>query len=88
MISIISKELINNVYKHSGGTYLNYKLYRKESHIFIEMDSDGASLSDFNYIRESKRGVLLLNLLIDSNVGNISYSLNKDILSTRVCLEV
>ncbi|AXY26419.1 histidine kinase [Suicoccus acidiformans] len=88
LISIISKELINNVYKHSDATYLNYKLYRKESLIVIEMDSDGASLSDLNKIRESKRGVLLLNLLIDSNVGNISYSLNKDILSTRVCLEV
>ena len=88
LISIISKELINNVYKHSDASYLKYKLYRKESFIVIEMDSDGASLSDFNKIRESKRGVLLLNLLIDSNSGNISYSLNRDILSTRVCLEV
>lgn len=88
LISIVTKELMNNVYKHSDATYLNYKLYRRENHIVIEMDSDGASLSDFNNIRESKRGVLLLNLLIDSNAGNISYSLNKDILSTRVCLEV
>lgn len=88
LISIVTKELMNNVYKHSDATYLNYKLYRRENHIVIEMDSDGASLSDFNNIRKSKRGVLLLNLLIDSNAGNISYSLNKDILSTRVCLEV
>lgn len=88
LISIISKELINNVYKHSGASYLKYKLYRKESLIVIEMDSDGASISDFNKIKESKRGVLLLNLLIDSNAGNISYSLNRDILSTSVCLEV
>lgn len=88
LISIVTKELINNVYKHSDATYLNYKLFRKESHIFIEMDSDGASLSDFNNIRESKRGVLLLKLLIDSNSGNISYGLNKGILSTKVSLEV
>ena len=88
LISIISKELINNVYKHSDASYLNYKLYRKESLIVIEMDSDGASLDDFNKIRESKRGVLLLNLLIDSNSGNISYGLNKGILSTKVSLEV
>lgn len=88
LISIISKELINNVYKHSDASYLNYKLYRKESLILIEIDSDGASLSDYEKIKESKRGVLLLNLLIDSNSGNISYSLNSDILSTRVCLEV
>lgn len=88
LISIISKELINNVYKHSDATYLNYKMYKKESLIVIEMDSDGASHSDYEKIKESKRGVLLLNLLIDSNAGNISYSIKKDILSTRVCLEV
>lgn len=88
LIAIISKELINNVYKHSDAKYLSYKLYKKENYLYIEMESDGANLSDFNKIKDSKRGVLLLNLLIDSNSGNISYSLNKDILITKVFLEV
>lgn len=88
LISIISKELINNVYKHSDAKYLSYKLYKKGNFVLIDVDSDGASLDDFNKIKDSKRGVLLLNLLIDSNSGNIYYGLNKDILSTRVCLEV
>ncbi|NMW84320.1 histidine kinase [Peptoniphilus sp. AGMB00490] len=88
LISIILKELINNVYKHSDAKYLNYKLYKKGNFVIIEMDSDGASPADYNKINESKRGVLLLKLLIDSNAGNISYGLNKDILSTKVCLEV
>lgn len=88
LISIISKELINNVYKHSDAKYLYYKLYKKGNFVIIEMDSDGASLSDYEKIKESKRGVLLLNLLINSNAGNISYGLNKDILSTKVCLEM
>ncbi|MSS77254.1 histidine kinase [Anaerococcus sp. WCA-380-WT-2B] len=88
LISIISKELINNVYKHSDAKYLSYELYKKGNLVYIEMESDGASLVDFNKIRESKRGVLLLNLLIDSNSGNISYGLNKDILTTKVSLEV
>lgn len=88
LISIISKELINNVYKHSDAKYLNYKLYKKGNFVIIEMDSDGASPADFNKINESKRGVLLLNLLIDSNAGNISYGLNKDVLTTRVYFEV
>ncbi|WP_235860756.1 hypothetical protein [Peptoniphilus porci] len=88
LISIISKELINNVYKHSDAKYLNYKLYKKGNFVIIKMDSDGNSPADFNKIKDSKRGVLLLKLLIDSNAGNISYGLNKDILSTKVCLEV
>lgn len=88
LISIISKELINNVYKHSDAEYLSYKLYKKENFAVIEMDSDGANIEDFNHIKESKRGVLLLKLLIDSNSGNITYELNQDILSTTVILEV
>lgn len=88
LISIISKELINNVYKHSDAKYLSYKLYKKGNFVYIEMESDGARSDDFNKIKESKRGVLLLKLLIDSNSGNISYGLNKGILKTRVSLEV
>lgn len=88
LISIISKELINNVYKHSDAKYLYYKLYKKGNFVYIEMESDGARSDDFNKIKESKRGVLLLKLLIDSNSGNISYGLNKGILTTRVSLEV
>lgn len=88
LISIISKELINNVYNHSNAKYLYYKLYKKGNFVYIEMESDGARSDDFNKIKESKRGVLLLKLLIDSNSGNISYGLNKGILTTRVSLEV
>ncbi|WP_303130939.1 hypothetical protein [Clostridium sp.] len=88
LISVISKELINNVFKHSNAKYLNYKLYRKENFIVIEMNSDGVSLDDYKSIKESKRGVLLLNLLIDSNSGDISYEINGDVLSTKVVLEV
>ena len=88
LISIISKELINNVYKHSDAKYLYYKLYKKGNFVYIEMESDGARSDDFNKIKESKRGVLLLKLLIDSNSGNISYGLDNGILTTRVSLEV
>lgn len=88
LIAIISKELINNVYKHSNAKYLSYKLYKKGNFVYIDMESDGASSADFNKIKDSKRGVLLLKLLIDSNSGNISYGLNKGILTTRVSLEV
>ena len=88
LISIITKELINNVYKHSDGKYLSYKLYRKGNFVYIDMESDGSSPADFDKIKESKRGGLLLKLLIDSNSGNISYGLNNGVLTTKVCLEV
>lgn len=88
LISVVSKELINNIYKHSNASFLNYNLYKEEKNIIIEIESDGASDEDFKRINESKRGLLLLKLLIDMNSGSIDYELNKDILKTKVTLEV
>ncbi|OFK79785.1 histidine kinase [Anaerosphaera sp. HMSC064C01] len=88
LIAVVSKELINNIYKHSKASYLNYKLYSKISRVFIEIESDGTSVEDYNRIKDSKRGLLLLKLLIDMNSGELYYELNKDILKTKVILEV
>lgn len=88
LISVVSKELINNIYKHSRASFLNYNLYREEKNIIIEIESDGACDDDFKRINESKRGLLLLKLLIDMNSGELYYELNKDVLKTKVILEV
>lgn len=88
LISVVSKELINNIYKHSRASFLNYNLYREEKNIIIEIESDGASDDDFKRINESKRGLLLLKLLIDMNSDELYYELNKDVLKTKVILEV
>lgn len=88
LVSVVSKELINNIYKHSKASFLNYNLYREEKNIIIEIESDGASDKDFKRINDSKRGLLLLKLLIDMNSGSLDYELNKDILKTKVILEV
>ena len=86
-VSVVSKELINNIYKHSRASFLNYNLYREDKNIIIEIESDGASDNDFKRINDSKRGLLLLKLLIDMNSGSLDYELNKDILKTKVILE-
>lgn len=88
LISVVSKELINNIYKHSKASFINYNLYREEKNIIIEIESDGANDEDFKRINDSKRGLLLLKLLIDMNSGSLDYELNKDILKTKVILEV
>ena len=88
LVSVVSKELINNIYKHSKASFLNYNLYREEKNIIIEIESDGASDDDFKRINESKRGLLLLKLLINMNSGELYYELNKDVLKTKVILEV
>lgn len=88
LVSVVSKELINNIYKHSKASFLNYNLYREEKNIIIEIESDGANDEDFKRINDSKRGLLLLKLLIDMNSGELYYELNKDVLKTKVILEV
>lgn len=40
-ILITSKELINNIYKHSKSFYINYKLANSDGKIYIKVISDG-----------------------------------------------
>ena len=88
LISIISKELINNIYKHSQASFINYKLYTKEDSLVMEIESDGVGPGDFASIKNSKRGVFLVKLLLEANSGVITYKINKDILTTEVVLEI
>lgn len=87
-ILLISREIINNIYKHSDGTYYNYKLFIKGNQIQLEVESDGANELDYNRIHDSKGGILLLTLLIKSNSGEIKYSIKDNVLYTKVNLEV
>lgn len=87
VVSIITKELINNIYKHSKANYIKYEIKKEYENIIINVESDGANYNDFINIQNSKRGVLLLILLIDANYGHIFYDLEQNILKTKVILE-
>ena len=88
LILIITRELVNNVYKHSNGSYLNYKIFKNGKDICINLESNGAVSKDILNIEKSTRGVMFLKLLVESNSGKIDYNLEKDLLSTTVELEV
>ncbi len=88
IILIITRELVNNVYKHSNGSYLNYKIFKNGKNICINLESNGADSKDILNIEKSTRGVMVLKLLVESNSGKIDYNLEKDLLSTTVKLEV
>ena len=85
---MVSKELVNNIYKHSEGRYLNYSLRIEDNKVLINLESDGATKEDFKNIQESKRGILILTLLVESNSGKINYDLKGDKLLTQVLMEV
>lgn len=84
LISTITKELVNNIYKHSYATYIFYRLYGEDDFIIMEVESDGLREEDFKNIEDSKRGVLLLRLLVTSKEGEISYEDRKGSLYTRI----
>lgn len=88
LLLLVSKELVNNIYKHSEGTYLNYSLSMEDGKVLINLESDGATKEDFKKIQESKRGILILTLLVESNSGKINYDLKGDKLFTQVLMEV
>ena len=52
----------------------------------MEVESDGMDHEDFKNIEDSKRGVLLLKMLISSNEGEISYEDRGRTLYTKIRL--
>lgn len=87
VIMQISKELINNVYKHSEGTYINFEVKQSNGNITIFCESDGASQKDYENIDKSMGGILILKLLINRNKGEMHYSYQDGILKTEINLE-
>lgn len=88
LLLLVSKELVNNIYKHSEGRYLNYHLSMEDNKVLINLESDGATKEDFKKIQDSKSGILILTLLVESNSGKINYDLKGDKLFTKVLMEV
>lgn len=86
LIVLITKELVNNIYKHSEANYIFYRLYEDRGFIIMEVESDGMAHEDFKNIEDSKRGVLLLKMLISSNEGEISYEDRGRTLYTKIRL--
>lgn len=86
LIALITKELVNNIYKHSEATYIFYRLYEDRGFIIMEVESDGMAEEDFKNIGDSKRGILLLRMLISSNEGEISYEDRGRTLYTKIRL--
>lgn len=84
LISTITKELVNNIYKHSDASYIFYRLYEDEDFIIMEVESDGMIEEDFKNIEDSKRGVLLLKVLLTSKEGEISYEDRDGSLYTKI----
>ncbi len=81
----ISKELINNVYKHSRSSFLHYDIELKdENTIKIKCISDGATFEDYEKTKSSKGGVLMLRLLIKRNNGTMEYGYSNGVLSSDV----
>ncbi|MGX7092374.1 sensor histidine kinase [Hutsoniella sourekii] len=87
LVCVLTKELINNIYKHSQGTYLSYQIQQAGQDILIELESDGADGQDLDEIQASKRGVLLMKMLVNTKSGALNYQLNGDILSTQILLK-
>ena len=53
----------------------------------MEVESDGASAQDLALIQSSKRGVLLMRLIVDTQSGDLDYQLNGEVLTARVRLK-
>lgn len=84
----ISKELINNIYKHSDATFISCNYELKDEKILIRLISDGTDEEDYNKIEDSIGGILMLKLLINKKQGEIKYFLDGELLTTEINLDL
>ena len=84
LVGLITRELINNIYKHSKASYISYELGRENGKIIILIESDGIKEEDFKKMAESKRGLLFIKILLDQEAGSISNHYDKAKLKTKV----
>ncbi len=83
----ISKELINNIYRHSTANFIIYSCRIADGIIEIDCESDGASKEDYERIKNSKGGVLILKVLVNNNRGEINYNYKDGLLKTDIKLK-
>lgn len=84
----IGKELINNIYKHSSATFVNFDIdFDERENIRITCESNGAKPEDIEKIEASKSGILFLKVLAHKYGGDIRYSIKDDILMTEIVME-
>lgn len=79
----ISKELLNNAFKHSKGEYIDFKIYTVDKEIYISCENNGVTLENYKRAMKSKNGLLVLKLMIEKYNGvlDIDYILDKLIVS-------
>ena len=86
LIMQVSKELLNNIFKHSNATYINFTCQDLGDQYLLLCESDGANKQDYEKIEKSIGGVLILKLLVSKNHGEMEYEYNGGILKTRISL--
>lgn len=84
VLYIITKELLNNIYKHSNGDQISLRIHGVDGGYKIVIISDGTNEEDYYNILNSKSGVLFIKFLVSSNGGDIEYFYKDGILKTEV----
>ena len=87
VLYIITKELLNNIYKHSNGDQISLRIHGVDGGYKIVIISDGTNEEDYYNILNSKSGVLFIKFLVNSNGGDIEYFYKDGILKTEVFIK-
>lgn len=84
----MSRELVNNVFKHADGTYIIYEIILGEDNrLRILCENDGARQEDYENIFRSQGGILLLRILVESRKGTLNHTYKDGVLKSRIELE-
>ena len=82
----VSKELINNAFKHSRCTYIKFRVCYLNEKLTIICSNNEVSLEDYKNIKISRGGLLMLKTLITAFGGDICFLYKNKELTIEVSI--
>ena len=82
----ITKELVNNSYKHSLAKYIDYFIDSYNDKLLIQCINDGATKEDYQKAKESIGGILMIRMLISKYDGELFFEYGENKFKIEVLL--
>lgn len=82
----ITKELVNNTYKHSLAKYIDYFIDLDNDKLLIQSTNDGATKEDYQKAKESIGGILMIRMLISKYDGELFFEYGENKFKIEVLL--
>ncbi len=85
---VSTRELINNIYQHANGSFIDYSLNKDKDHDILTIINDGTSSDQYDKIVKSKNGLMILRSMLEAKGASLNFDNNDGYLTAKVKIKV